>query len=175
MTFNLQENYNCWGFLLWKAVSQWNRGFTLSSLQLFLWVSWYLVKKWCLITELCISLSCKMALRWAPCYWGRRLYHCNVPLARICADRTPQEVYHNDVILKMLLLFLCYMELQEWLHSFLQWKCPLRWRSFNFVRSQKVLAMHLAVDLYSGLAIMCNRGSSVQIWFLSHIIVFWIF
>lgn len=57
-------------FLLGKAIYQWNGGCTLSTFPLFFWISRYLGKKWCLITELCIPFSCKMALRWASCCWG---------------------------------------------------------------------------------------------------------
>lgn len=95
MTFNLQENYNCWGFLLWEVLYQWNRECTLSTFPLSLQVFWYLLKKWCLITELCIPFSCKMALRWAPCCWGCKPCHCNVLLARTCADRILPKVHHN--------------------------------------------------------------------------------
>lgn len=149
-------------FLLGKAIYQWNGGCTLSTFPLFFWISRYLGKKWCLITELCISFSCKMALRWASCCWGVQTLPLRCTSCQdLCWQNTTKSA--SQWFLKVWRLFLCYMELQEWLHCLLQWKCLLRWRSFSFVRSQTVLVVHLAVGLYSGLATLCNRGSSVQI------------
>jgi len=55
--------------------------------------------KWCLITKLCISFSCKMALRQAPgkqLVAGRcRRHHCNARLARTGTDRIRPNVSHN--------------------------------------------------------------------------------
>lgn len=107
-----------------------------------------ILRKWCLITELCISSSCKMALRWAPCSWG-----ADLTIAMYLLPELVLTEYHQKcitVFLKVLQLFLCYMELQEWLHCLLQWKCLLRWRSFSFVRRQTGLVVHLALGLYAG-------------------------
>ena len=90
-----RDIYNCWAFLLWKAIYQSNSWYTLYTFTLSLWVLWYLIQNGALLLNYVFHFLVRWHLGELLVAGRSKPHHCNVPLARICADRIPPNVYHN--------------------------------------------------------------------------------